>query len=167
MKPNPVPGHWAGRFKDGFERVYHFTKLRGYKFYPNRMKIEPCRDFWRERSGGREYSATGSGLTRNFDWKPQDGLVLPSNVLTLSTESHNQGHPAVFPMKLPEWFIRLLSDEGDVVLDPFLGSGTTYSAALKLGRKAVGIEINEEYIALAKKKLLSQQKSLDFAVDMC
>jgi modification methylase len=63
------------------------------------------------------------------------------------------GHPAPFPMELPHRLIQLYSFETDVVLDPFMGSGTTAVAALRSGRKFIGYEIVEEYVALAKKRI--------------
>ena len=63
----------------------------------------------------------------------------PSNVLHMATECGYRGHPAAFPLALPDWFIRLFTDEGDCVLDPFAGSGTTLAAARQLERRAIGI----------------------------
>ncbi len=72
----------------------------------------------------------------------------------MSAESARRvGHPAPFPMELPHRLIQLYSFETDVVLDPFLGSGTTALAALRSGRKFVGYEIVEEYVALARKRI--------------
>jgi DNA modification methylase len=62
-------------------------------------------------------------------------------------------HPAVFPISLPAHFIRTLTHEGELVLDPFVGIGTTLIAAKDLNRNAVGFDLNEEYITLAKKRL--------------
>jgi DNA modification methylase len=59
----------------------------------------------------------------------------------------------VFPIDLPEFFIRLMTKEGDVVVDPFIGSGTTALAAVKLGRQFLGIERNEEYVRLAESRI--------------
>ena len=73
-------------------------------------------------------------------------MVYPSNVLHKSPVAHNTGHSAAFPEWLPEFFIKLFTDEGDVVLDPFLGSGTTYRVAKQLGRVPIGIEIDPEYV---------------------
>jgi DNA modification methylase len=74
----------------------------------------------------------------------------PTNVLYLATETRNRNHSAVFPDDLPKWFIRLFTQEGDWVLDPFMGSGTTIRVAQQMGRNAIGIEILPEYYQLAK-----------------
>jgi len=71
--------------------------------------------------------------------------VYPTNVIHLSTECNNKNHSAAFPKELPEWFIRLFTQENDTVLDPFMGSGTTIEAANKMKRNAIGIEIVPEY----------------------
>jgi len=74
------------------------------------------------------------------------------------------GHPAPFPVELPYRLIQLYTFEGEVVLDPFMGSGTTGIAALKAGRIFVGYEINPEYVALANRRIrasLSQQPLFD------
>lgn len=72
-------------------------------------------------------------------------------------------HPAPFPSELPRRIIKLHSFYGDVVLDPFLGTGTTARAALELGRKAIGYEINEEYASLILAKVQWQQLELSSA----
>jgi DNA modification methylase len=82
-------------------------------------------------------------------------MVYPTNVLHFGTECSNKNHSATFPSALPEWFIKLFSKEGDLILDPFLGSGTTAVAAKMLNRHYIGIEILPEYVALAEKSVLS------------
>ena len=77
----------------------------------------------------------------------------PTNVLHMATECTNRHHSAVFPVKLPKWFIKLFTKPGDIVLDPFIGSGTTAMAARDLRRHFVGIELNLEYYALARRYL--------------
>jgi len=77
-----------------------------------------------------------------------------SNVLFLPTECSNKAHSAVFPEALPRWFIRLFTSPGDIVLDPFMGSGTTGVSALQLKRKFVGVEIDPTYMGDARERLL-------------
>jgi len=69
-------------------------------------------------------------------------------------KAKSENHPAPFPEELPKRLIKLYSFYGDTVLDPFLGTGTTAHAALKLGRRAIGYELNKDYLDLIKKKLL-------------
>jgi site-specific DNA-methyltransferase (adenine-specific) len=87
------------------------------------------------------------------------------SIWTMNAESAKRiGHPAPFPEELPYRLIQLYSFKGDVILDPFMGSGTTAIAAVKSERKFVGYEISQEYIELAQKRLepYIKQKSLDF-----
>ena len=93
----------------------------------------------------RDESRVGSGFGKRIEnWVGRE-MAYPTNVLHMATECGNRSHSAAFPKPLPTWFIRLFTDPGDVVLDPFIGSGTTAFAALELGREAIGIEINSEY----------------------
>ena len=72
-------------------------------------------------------------------------MAYPTNVMHMATECGNKSHSAAFPEALPEYFINLFTREGDCVLDPFMGSGTTVSVAGRMGRDAVGVEILREY----------------------
>ncbi len=93
----------------------------------------------------RYTSKVGSGFGKNIaNWVGRD-KAYPSNVLHMATECGNKNHSAAFPKELPAWFIKLFTDEGDVVLDPFMGSGTTCVAAYELGRDYIGIELKDEY----------------------
>ena len=104
----------------------------------------------------RDTSKVGSGFGKNIsNWLGRE-MAYPTNVLHLTTECSNKKHSAAFPKELPSWFIKLFTKEGDLVLDPFLGSGTTNIAAKDLGRKYLGMEINDEYYQLA----LSRVKDL-------
>ena len=63
------------------------------------------------------------------------------------------GHPAAFPLQLPERCIKLFTYEGDVILDPFMGSGTTAIACIKTNRKFIGFELDEEYFNLSIERI--------------
>ena len=102
----------------------------------------------------RDESKVGSGFGKNAsNWLGRD-KVYPNNVLHMATESSTKNHSAVFPVALPTWFIKLFTQPGDLVLDPFLGSGSTAVAALTLSRHFLGIEINGEYAELARERVL-------------
>jgi site-specific DNA-methyltransferase (adenine-specific)/site-specific DNA-methyltransferase (cytosine-N4-specific) len=78
----------------------------------------------------------------------------------MATECANKGHSATFPVALPEWFIKLFAKPGDVVLDPFMGSGTTAVACVKSRRDFVGIDINPEFCRLARKRVEDEKTRL-------
>ena len=87
------------------------------------------------------------------------------SIWTMNAESARRiGHPAPFPEQLPYRLIQLYSFKGDIILDPFMGSGTTAVSAFKSERKYVGYDISQEYIDLAEKRLrpLLEQTTLKF-----
>ena len=108
----------------------------------------------------RDESKVGSGFGKKIENWISRTMAYPTNVLNLATECGNRSHSAVFPEALPEWFIKLFTQPGDTVLDPFMGSGTTLRVAKQLGRNAIGIEIMAEYVALAKNDLEDRQYAL-------
>jgi site-specific DNA-methyltransferase (adenine-specific) len=91
---------------------------------------------------------------RNWKDPEADWTSLTSNVWRFKTQHRTEGgHPAPFPVKLPNRAIRLSSWPGETVLDPFAGSGTTLMAARDLGRRSVGIELDERYCELTARRL--------------
>ena len=105
-------------------------------------------------------SQVGSGFGKNIaNWLGRD-KAYPSNVLHLATECGNKSHSAAFPQELPEWFIKLFTDEGDLVLDPFVGSGTTCKAAQELRRNSVGIDTVGQYCEMARDEVVSTEYQL-------
>ena len=146
-KTTSAPGYWPNRFRDAWERCLHFSKERRFKMNQEAVLV-PIGDWTEARmkklgngDRSRHNSATGSGVGRNMSHWIDKEAVLPDNVLHGSPVAHNTGHSAAFPEWLPEWFIKLFTDEGDVVLDPFVGSGTTLRVAQRLGRQSIGVEI--------------------------
>jgi site-specific DNA-methyltransferase (adenine-specific)/site-specific DNA-methyltransferase (cytosine-N4-specific) len=71
----------------------------------------------------------------------------------VATECNNKKHSAAFPDGLPAWFIKLFTSEGDTVLDPFMGSGTTVIVARRMGRSSIGIDIVPEFVKMVKTKI--------------
>lgn len=154
-KKNCYPGKWPNRFRDAWERCLQFNKTRHFKMNQEAVMV-PMGDWAdaRLKSLGKNDvirfdSQVGSGFGKNItNWIGRD-KAYPSNVLHLATECGNKNHSAAFPEALPEWFIKLFTNEGDLVLDPFLGSGTTCAVAKKLIRNSVGIEILADYCGIA------------------
>ncbi len=98
----------------------------------------------------RHNSENNSGFGRDLrKWVDKES-VLPGNCISVPVIGKNMGHPAVFPPGVPEFFIKLFTQEGDKVLDPFGGSGTTGVAALNLLRNVVLIDTKPEYYNLMK-----------------
>ena len=155
-KTNPFPTAAKNRLKDGFERCYHFAKARGYKYFPDAVKYKSTSKWAgnneHRNNNGAHSTTNGSGM--NMSRRIVGDLVRPSNVITMPSSSLNGiGHPAVFPQALPEFFIKLMTQPGDLVLDPFMGSGTTALAARKLGRRYAGVEALEKYVELSARRL--------------
>ena len=158
-KTKSLPGKWNNRFRDGWEHCLHFTKRKKFNMYQEAVKVA-AKENTKKRAlslGKNDYgmveSASGSGLKRDVSKCVGRDYVYPDNVITMSPIPKNVGHPAAFPIGLPTWFIKLFSKEGDWILDPFAGSGTTGIAAKKLKRNFVMIDKEDEYIELAKKRI--------------
>jgi len=157
-KKNCYPGKWSNRFRDAWERCLHFTKQRKFKMFQEAVMV-PVGDWAEKRLAAlsetdrkRDESRVGSGFGKRIaNWVGRD-MVFPTNVIHLATECSNRSHSAAFPVGLPSWFIKLFTREGDVVLDPFIGSGTTAIAALTLMRRFVGIEKDDGYADMARRE---------------
>ncbi len=158
-KKNSYPGKWPNRFRDSWERLLQFNKNKKFKMRQDRVMV-PVGDWAQTRlkklsdtDRQRDNSKVGSGFGKNISNWVHRKKVYPNNVLYLATECNNKNHSAAFPDALPAWFIKLFTDDGDLVLDPFMGSGTTLEVARKLGRRAAGIEIVPAYYDMVKNKL--------------
>ncbi|TAK13136.1 MAG: site-specific DNA-methyltransferase [Anaerolineae bacterium] len=162
-KKNSYPGKWPNRFRDSWERLLQFNKNRQFHMYQDEVMV-PIGDWAKSRLTNlsdvdkvRDPSKVGSGFGKNVsNWIGRD-KVYPTNVIHMATETGNKNHSAVFPEALPEWFIKLFTKEGDWVLDPFMGSGTTNLIAQRMRRNSIGIEITDEYFEVAKGRVDRKQ----------
>ncbi len=160
-KKNSYPGKWPNRFRDSWERLLQFNKNKKFNMYQEEVMV-PMGDWAKNRlkklsetDKKRDESKVGSGFGKNIsNWLNRD-KAYPTNVLHLATECNNKKHSAAFPESLPEWFIKLFTKEGDTVLDPFTGSGTTNIVAQRMNRNSIGIEIIEDYYNIVKEKINS------------
>ena len=156
-KKNCYPGKWPNRFRDSWERLLHFNKDKKFNMYQEEVMV-PMGDWAKTRLKNlsnkdkiRDLSKVGSGFGKNISNWIERSRAYPTNVLHLATECNNKNHSATFPEGLPEWFIKLFTKEGDIVLDPFMGSGTTNFVAKKMKRHSIGIEIITEYYEMVKR----------------
>ena len=128
--------------------MFVFSKGKPKTFNPIMV---PC------KCSGQDYDSTcknmgGENGRTEKHFKINDEKA-DSNIWEIAVAQNKTIHPAVFPYEIPYRHIKSWTNEGDVVLDPFMGSGTTGLAALDLGRKFIGIELNEEYFELSKQRL--------------
>ncbi len=172
-KENSYPTKPVKRLKDQFEYVYHFTKTNTFKFRPERVMVEgspdTCARYQRGINEAIKYKwANFIERDKNDNYRRDvkklaskcvDGktMVYPGNVLKFNVGSNRSvngiHHPAMFPKKLPSFFIDLMTDPGDTVLDPFAGFGTTNIVAKERCRETIGFDLKEEYVDIANERL--------------
>jgi DNA modification methylase len=132
-KPNPMPESVKDRPTKSHEYIFLLTKSKKYYYDYEAIK---------------EFSKI-DGRAKN-----------KRTVWSIPTQAYPEAHFATFPEEIPEVCIKAGTKLGDVVLDPFAGSGTTCAVASKLGRNSIGIELNEEYFKLARKRCKVDSESL-------
>jgi DNA modification methylase len=168
----PTPAEWVTvrrvRVKDSVNSVYWLSKSP-YPKASNRRVLQPystsmLKLFTNGYNSGKRPS--GHVISGGFGKKHKGSI--PSNLLAIAnTESYSRyqlycrkhkltAHPARFPDALPGFFIKMLSDRGDVVIDPFFGSGVTGAVAEQLGRRWIGGELNKEYLRGSKGRFVGK-----------
>ena len=164
-----MPGDWQGRLAPSFEFVFHFNRQNRK---PN--KIVPCKHAGQDshlRADGSSTAMRGKdgevgGWTHAG--QPTQDKRIPDSVIRVMRHKGKIGqdidHPAVFPVALPEFVLDAYSDSGDIVFEPFGGSGTTMLAAERTGRRCRAVEIAPEYVDVAVKRF--QQNFPDVPVTL-
>jgi len=151
-KPNPMPESVKDRCTKSHEYIFLFSKNRKYH-YNNEAIKEPAKDWGtRDRTNGKYHNqGTGlqphSGLTKSYPTKNK------RSVWSVTVKPYKEAHFATYPPDLIEPCILAGSEEGDTVLDPFMGAGTTAAVAKSLNRHYIGCELNEDYGNLIQKRI--------------
>jgi|SRR3990167_2643259 len=166
-KPNAIPSSSKDRFTVNWESIFFFTKSPKYYFG---QQFEPFQESSYKRALGTYSSSKKDAITSPRDNRPlfdnarnkkwSNKLLAKEligrnkrSVWRISTKSFPDAHFATFPPEIVETPIKAGSPLGGIVLDPFMGSGTTALVALGLSRKFIGIDLSPTYVAMAKKRI--------------
>jgi site-specific DNA-methyltransferase (adenine-specific) len=146
-KNNPTPQK-SNRYQSSFEYMFVFSKGKPKTFNPIMVECKCSGQLYDStcKNMGGENGRTKKTFNINKE-------KVKSNVWEIAVAKNKTAHPAVFPIQIPLDHIKTWTNEGDIVLDPFIGSGTTALAAKKLNRNYIGIDVSEEYCNIAKERL--------------
>ena len=160
-KPNPMPESVKDRCTKSHEYIFLLSKSKKY-YYDNEAIKEPVKQDWgtRNRANGK-YHNSGSGL------QPHSGLTKSyttknkRSVWSITNKPYKHAHFATFPPDLIIPPIKAGSKQGDIILDPFMGSGTTGMVAKELGRYFIGCELHDDYSELIRQRMPVEISSQD------
>ena len=159
-KPNPMPESVKDRCTKSHEYIFLFSKNKKY-YYDNEAIKEPAKDWGtRDRTKGKYHNeGTGlqphSGLTKSYPTKNK------RSVWSVTNKPYREAHFATYPPDLIEPCIKAGSEKGDIILDPFMGSGTTAMVAKSLGRDYIGCELHEDYGNLITDRVTPYMNTLE------
>jgi len=161
-KPNQMPTSVEDRFTVDFEDIFFFVKqATGYYFEQQLDPYFKPLDRWAgdklEANGESKWdNGSGQKAYRDRDMRPNPDGKNARTVWSINTEPFGEGHYATYPEKLAERMIKAGCPVGGVVLDPFMGAGTTGMVAKKLNRHYIGFELNPDYVKLAKNRIFNE-----------
>jgi DNA modification methylase len=177
-KPNPMPESVTDRPTKAHEYIFLMAKNDQYYYDADAIKELAAYDGRKDTmmKGSHKYAngfmpvqSTQSFHARGHErWQRNeagDYLRNKRTVWHIPTKPYNDAHFATFPTELVETCIKPGCPVGGIVLDPFMGSGTTGEVALKLNRRFIGFELNPEYVKLANKRIFSGSQTLDSFTD--
>jgi site-specific DNA-methyltransferase (adenine-specific) len=151
-KPNAMPESVRDRFTDDYERIFFFTKNK--KYYFEQQKEPVCDSYNGKRGSGKTRKKLQSAMCG--DTNDVVKIYQDRNkrcVWSINTQSFKEAHFAVYPEQLIETPIKAGCPENGIVMDIFMGSGTTGLVSRRLNRNYIGIELNPEYIEIAEKRI--------------
>jgi DNA modification methylase len=178
FEPASFDGRKDTKFKGGVKYLGFDEQTmlsRGHERWPNKMRGFKTKDQIPDNQHhGKDIQCSRMGTNiqghsgnYNADGKPNvsfdtDGIPARNkrSVWTINTKPYKDAHFATFPIELPIICIKAGSKKGDTILDPFSGAGTTGVAALQLGRKYIGIELNQEYVKMSIKRIENKGRNL-------
>lgn len=169
-KPNPMPESVTDRCTKSHEYIFLLSKSEKY-YFDYEAVMEECADQERVnyQSGNRTYGVNNDRNDNDFgqrskEWKPKerDGVAVRNkrDVWTVYVKPNKEAHFATYPEELIVPCIIAGCPEGGVVLDPFMGSGTTGIVARKLNRNYVGCELNPDYQRMGKRRIFNEGENL-------
>lgn len=160
VKSNPVPTGLKVACQDAYEQNLWFSKSPKWEIYIDAIRV-PYHPSSINKYKTSEYHPRQNGLgyiTKPKWIEPNPLGALPKNVILGSVATNDTGHQAVQPEYLAEKYIKAVTRKGDLVVDPWLGSGTTGRVAVKLGRKFIGFEVMKEYAKVATERISEEVK---------
>lgn len=153
-KPNPMPESVMDRPTKAHEYIFLLSKSERYYYDADAIREKgSIPEGTKAAKGSTERSEMPGVNSRPREYKIYDGMRNKRSVWEITTQPYPEAHFATFPEKIPELCIEAGSKLKDIVLDPFMGSGTTCAVAKKLGRNYIGIELNPEYVKLAERRI--------------
>ena len=146
------------RFGDRVEYVFWFVKTKDFYFNIDEMRTEYTQTSIKrmKKPLKKRYARTEGDQDLEYkDWSPNPNGALPTTLVNISSESKkiSDNHVSVYPVNFVKYFIKGSTKEGDVVLDPFIGTGTTALVCKQLGRDYIGFELQQDYIDIANKRI--------------
>lgn len=155
-KPNAPLSH--KRYEQEFEYMFIFSKCKIITF--NGIKDKINKHYGDKISGSKR--DVGSGETRKLSGQKQGKKIaqygLRGNIWHIPNRKERYNHPAIFPEQLAHDHIKTWSNENDIILDPFMGSGTTAIACINTQRNFIGFEVNKDYYDIACKRIEEHKK---------
>jgi site-specific DNA-methyltransferase (adenine-specific) len=170
VKKNPMPQVAKKRYQTAFELLYVFSKGEPKTFNPI---MRECKNYGKEYT--QKFRSQIGRCSERIVNRAVSKEVVDNNVWAIATANATETnyvlkdgrkihHTAVFPMELARRVIQTWSNEGDAVLDPFMGSGTTGIAAVELGRSFIGCELNDDYFTMASERIENIERELSYTV---